>query len=186
MASNPPSTELTPLSDEERRRLEQSLTRLDRLARLMDEQFKLPVVNYRIGLDPIIGVIPGAGDWATWIVGVYIFWRSLRLEAPRPVLGRMVVNLLIDLVVGYVPALGDAFDAAFKANRKNVDMLLDYYGARRKRGAIELPGDVSDHLETRRTQSRLKRYAAGAAVVLVLLAVTALPFVVLWWLLTGG
>ncbi len=181
------TTELSTLAEAERAQLEARLGRLDRLARLMDDQFRLPVIGYRVGLDPIIGLIPGGGDWATWVVGVYIFWESLRLDAPRQLLGRMTVNLMVDLIVGYVPGLGDAFDAVFKANRKNVDLLLDFYGAKAtgRRGEdrrLRLPDDLPEHLEKQRKKSKLVRYLAGSLVVLMLLGLAAVPIVVLWWL----
>lgn len=173
------------VSAAERERIEATLGRLDALARLMDDQFELPVVGYRIGLDPIIGVIPGGGDWATWIVGVYIFWKSLLLDTPRALLARMAGNLLVDLVVGYVPGLGDVFDAAFKANRRNVDLLFAHYGVHRGDQAPRLPADLPAHLEEQSRRSKVLRYLLGGLVVLVLFAAAALPIAVLWWLLSG-
>ncbi len=173
------ATDLARRSDDERAALETSLGRLDRLARLMDDQFELPLVRYRIGLDPILGIIPGGGDWVTWVVGVYIFWEALGMDIPRRKLARMVYNLVVDLIGGYVPGVGDVFDAIFKANRKNVDLLLDHYGATRTGGTPRLPAE----LPAKRTSSTALRYLAGFGVVLVLLGVAALPFVLIWWLL---
>ena len=179
------TTELAPAPDAERDRLERTLGRLDRLARLMDDQFELPVLGYRVGLDPLLGLIPGGGDWATWVVGVYIFWESLRLDAPKGILTRMVANLTIDLIAGYVPALGDLFDAAFKANRRNVDLLLDFYGANTGAKEPRLPTDLPARVDDHRGTSKLVRYLAGLVVVLVLFAIAALPIVLLWWVIKG-
>lgn len=179
------TTELATVPASERDRLERTLGRLDRLARLMDEQFELPVLGYRVGLDPILGVIPGGGDWATWVVGVYIFWESLRLDTPKGLLTRMVVNLTIDLVVGYIPALGDLFDAAFKANRRNVDLLLEFYGVNPDAQEPRLPSDLPARVEQERGKPKLVRYLAGFVVVLVLFGLAALPIVLLWWLIKG-
>lgn len=166
------------LAPAERDALQHSLARLDRLAHLMDEQFRLPIVGWRVGLDPIIGLIPGGGDWAAWVPGVYIFWEALRLGAPRRMLARMVFNLTVDLVVGYIPGPGDLFDAAFKANRKNVDMLLAHYNARRVDTRLALPAELP---APDAPKSRLLRYAAGALAVIFLFLIAALPFLLLWW-----
>lgn len=167
----------------DRAALERSLARLDRLAHLMDEQFKLPIVGWRVGLDPIIGLIPGGGDWAAWVPGVYIFWEALRLDAPRPMLVRMTVNLTVDLVVGYIPGPGDVFDAAFKANRKNVDMLLKHYQVRRVGAQLKLPVELPAPMAKK---SRLLRYSLGILAIIFLFAIAALPFVLLWWWLNAG
>ncbi len=179
------TTDLATVDDAERARLERTLGRIDRLARLMDDQFELPVVGWRVGLDPIIGLIPGGGDWATWVAGVYIFWESLRLGAPRRILTRMVINLTIDLVVGYVPALGDVFDAAFKANRRNVDLLLEFYGAKRGDNTPRLPSDLPARVDEEREKAGVLRYLGGLIVVLLLFALAAVPILVLWWLIKG-
>jgi hypothetical protein len=176
-------TDIATIPDDERALTERSLGRLDRVARLMDDQFKLPVVGYRVGLDPVLGLLPGGGDWATWVVSVYIFWESLRLGAPTPILVRMFFNITIDLITGYVPILGDAFDAAFKANRKNVDMLLDFYGVKRGEDHLKFPTDVPEHVQAERQKPGIGRYLLGLMVVAALFVVAALPIVVLWWLL---
>jgi hypothetical protein len=182
MPSSEP-TELATIPAEERAEIEQTLGRLDRVARLMDDQFELPIIHRRIGLDPIIGLFPGGGDWATWVVSVYIFWESLRLSAPKTMLVRMVTNVTIDLVTGYVPLLGDVFDAAFKANRKNVDMLLDFYGAKKGEKRLQFPSDLPENVEREREKAGVGRYLVGLVVVLGLFLVAALPIVLLWWLL---
>ena len=169
----------------ERTVLERDLQRLDALARLMDDQFELPVIKKRIGLDPIIGLIPGGGDWATWVVGVYIYWKSLRLGVPRRVLTKQVYNLTVDLVVGYMPGLGDLFDAAYKANRRNVDLVLDFYGATNRSDAPRLPSNLPAHVEDEQSKGGLLRYLGGFLVVLALLALAAVPLLLLWWIIKG-
>ena len=81
-----------------RAEIEQSLKRLDRIALLMDDQFEIPIIKKRIGLDPIIGLIPGGGDWVVWFVSVYVFWEAARLGAPLPLLVRMASNIAVDLL----------------------------------------------------------------------------------------
>ncbi len=77
-------------------------------------------------VDPIVGLIfPGVGDLAMTAVGLYPVWVALRRRMPGIVVARMLKNLAIDLLVGAVPIVGDAFDFAFKANRKNADLLVE-------------------------------------------------------------
>jgi Domain of unknown function (DUF4112) len=99
--------------------------RLKTLAHLMDESIRLPG-GYRIGWDGIIGLVPGLGDVAGLAVAAYIIAESARLGAPKSVLLRMSANTAIDTILGAVPVLGDLFDLAFKANRKNLHLLQAY------------------------------------------------------------
>lgn len=177
------SSALEPLSAEERGDIEQSLTRLDWLAELMDDKFELPIVRTKVGLDPIIGLIPGSGDWLTWIVSVYIFWEAAKIGAPKGLLIRMAAITIVDLIAGYVPAVGDLFDVAWKANRKNVEMLKDYYGASTGSEGTTLPTDLTEEALQEHRGSRLPRYALATLIILILLAFAAVPFVVLWWVL---
>lgn len=178
--------ENTALATVDRDRLKRSLTRMDRLAHLMDEQFRVPLVGWRVGLDPIIGLIPGGGDLASWVAGVYIFWEALRLDIPRRLLARMAANLALDLVAGYIPGPGDIFDAAFKANRRNVDLLLAHYQARRSGAQFNLPAALPARVDRTSTGARLVRYALGIAAIIGLFAIAALPFFLLWWWLNAG
>lgn len=97
---------------------------IEHLSRLLDSQYAIPGTNIRFGLDSIIGLIPGIGDAVTTAMGAYIIYRAHQLGAPKPLLARMVLNLTIDGVVGAIPIFGDLFDFAFRANLKNVRMLL--------------------------------------------------------------
>jgi hypothetical protein len=142
----------------------------------MDDQFEIPIVNYRIGLDPVLGLVPGGGDWAAWVAGVYIFWVALRLDVPDRILWKMFGNIVVDLVVGYVPAAGDVVDALYKSNRKNVDLLLDHYDAHDpRRLPSEMPADTD-------ARSPIQTYAVGIGVTLLLTLVAALPILLIWWL----
>jgi hypothetical protein len=162
-------TELIERRDTRRRAME----RLDRVAALMDDRFEIPIVGVRVGLDPLIGLIPGGGDWVVWFVSVYIFWEGLRLGASFETLLRMAANIAIDLVVGYIPGAGDLFDVLFKANRKNVELLrTEMVGTK--------PGDELPELPQ---HSKAARYALGIAIVLSLFALAAVPFVVLYFVL---
>jgi hypothetical protein len=99
------------------------LRELETLARLLDEQFRIPGTSIRFGLDALVGLVPGLGDIATALVSLYVVARARDLGAPAGVLALMVGNILIDMTVGAVPVLGDVFDIAFKANRRNLELL---------------------------------------------------------------
>lgn len=96
---------------------------LERLAWWLDDSFRIPGTNRRVGLDGLIGLIPGVGDTATTAIAAYIVYRAWRMGAPGHVLARMGGNVAIDFLVGSVPVLGDVFDLAFKANRRNLELL---------------------------------------------------------------
>lgn len=97
--------------------------RIRRVSRLMDDAIRVPLINYRIGLDPIIGLIPGAGDVVSVGVSVYTILAARRLGYGGRVLGRMALNVLLDFVVGTVPVVGDLADFLLKANQRNVRLL---------------------------------------------------------------
>jgi hypothetical protein len=97
-----------------------------RLAYLLDNSIRIPGIGYRIGIDPIIGLIPGAGDAIGTILSLYIVLVANRMGVSRKTLLRMVYNIGVDALVGAVPIFGDILDAAWKANVKNV-ALLDAY-----------------------------------------------------------
>lgn len=98
------------------------LRRLRALSRLLDSAFPLPG-GYRIGLDGIIGLIPGFGDIAGSVASSYIIIESARLGASTATLLRMVANVLVESVIGLIPVLGDLFDIAWKANEKNLALM---------------------------------------------------------------
>jgi hypothetical protein len=99
------------------------LTQADRLAWLLDNSIRIPILNYRIGLDAIIGLIPGVGDAAGLLMSSYIVLQAIRLGTARAILMRMMLNIAIEALVGTVPVLGDLFDATFKSNMRNVRLL---------------------------------------------------------------
>ena len=99
------------------------LQQVDRLAWLLDNSIQIPIINYRIGLDALIGLIPGLGDAAGLVVSSFIVLQAIRLRAPRAILTRMVFNIVMEALIGLIPVLGDLFDATFKANVRNVRLL---------------------------------------------------------------
>jgi Domain of unknown function (DUF4112) len=109
-----------------------SLERLRQLAHLLDDRFRIPGTTYRIGLDGLIGLVPGVGDAVTTLLALYIVLEARRLGVPLTKLGRMGLNVGVDAVLGAVPLLGDLFDVAWKANRRNLALLLDHLDAERR------------------------------------------------------
>lgn len=96
------------------------LARLEALARLMDAQFNIPFLPIPIGLDTLIGLIPGIGDTISLGVSSYIILAASRLGVPKRHLIRMGGNMLIDWVIGLVPIIGDIFDIGWRGNLRNV------------------------------------------------------------------
>jgi hypothetical protein len=93
------------------------------LGKLLDNSIPIPGTSWKIGLDPIIGLIPGVGDLAGALLSGYIVLEAVRAEVPTFTLVRMIANVGIDTLLGAIPALGDVFDAAWKANTMNVALL---------------------------------------------------------------
>ena len=105
-----------------------SIQRLRKLSRLLDNAIAIPGTKFRIGLDPIIGLIPGAGDFIGTALSAYIVIEAARLGLPKQTLGKMVYNIVLESVVGAVPIVGDWFDFAWKANVKNIELLESHLG----------------------------------------------------------
>jgi hypothetical protein len=99
------------------------------LAKLLDNSIGIPGTSWKIGFDPIVGLIPGVGDLVGAILSGYIILEAARAEIPTLTLVRMLGNLGIDTLVGAVPAVGDLFDAAWKANTRNVALLESHLGS---------------------------------------------------------
>jgi hypothetical protein len=103
----------------------QRMQRLRSLAWLLDNSIPLPG-GYRIGLDPIIGLVPGLGDAIGALISAFIINEARSLGAPRSILLRMLGNVVIETAVGAIPFAGDVFDAAYKANTRNLALLARY------------------------------------------------------------
>lgn len=102
---------------------DRAVERLRVLVRLMDEAVAIPGTGIRIGLDGLIGLVPGIGDAAGAVVSAYLVLASIRLGVGAPVAARMLLNIGVDAVVGLIPLLGDLFDIGWKANRRNLKLL---------------------------------------------------------------
>jgi hypothetical protein len=99
------------------------LRRLERLAVFLDSAIVIPGTNFRFGADALIGLFPGGGDVVGAALSGYIVYESWRLGVPAAGLARMAANVAFDTVLGAVPVAGDLFDAAWKANLRNIDIL---------------------------------------------------------------
>ena len=99
---------------------------VERLARLLDDVVAIPGTRIRVGLDSILGLLPGGGDLIGGALSAWIIVAAARLGAPPAVIARMGANVLADAAIGAVPVLGDIFDIVFRANRRNVELLGRY------------------------------------------------------------
>jgi Domain of unknown function (DUF4112) len=96
---------------------------LERLAHWLDSVFEIPGIRVRFGIDALLGLLPGVGDTASALASVYILQAASRFGVSRITVARMTLNVVIDLLVGAIPIVGDLFDVYWKANRKNVELL---------------------------------------------------------------
>ncbi|HEY9908358.1 MAG TPA: DUF4112 domain-containing protein, partial [Thermosynechococcaceae cyanobacterium] len=97
--------------------------RLRTLTHVLDKSISIPGTRHRIGIDPLLGLLPGGGDVAGAVLSAYIVLSAAQFGLPKETLVRMLSNLLLDMVLGALPFLGDFFDATWKANSRNLDLL---------------------------------------------------------------
>lgn len=93
------------------------------MAHVLDDLVPIPGTKFRIGLDPILGLVPGLGDWISWVLSGHLLWCAWRLGASASTLARMMGHVALDAVIGVVPLLGDLFDVVWKANDRNLRLL---------------------------------------------------------------
>ncbi len=132
----------------------------------MDDLFRVPILGWRVGLDAIVGLIPGVGDTATTLASLYILVSAVRYRVPKVTLLRMGLNLGIDYILGALPLVGDVFDAWWKSNQMNIDLL-------RERATVSASeareGKLSDWLFVGLIILLLVGLAVGAALISVFL-----------------
>jgi hypothetical protein len=119
-----PEWELLPPEEKQRRASLEPLFKW--LALIMDEFLRVPGTKFRIGLDPLIGLIPGLGDTASAVVSAMALIQAARRGVPKILLARMSVNILVNELVGIVPGIGDAFSFWFKSNSRNYALLQEH------------------------------------------------------------
>lgn len=115
-----PGPEVTANAPSPRRR------RLERVAWLLDNSIRIPFTSRRIGLDSLIGLVPGVGDAVGGVLSTWILLQGVQLKVPVLTFARMIFNIAIEIFVGFIPFLGDLFDMGWKANHRNVQLLSDY------------------------------------------------------------
>ena len=103
------------------------LDSLERLANRMDSLFRIPGTGIRVGLDSILGLVPGVGDALAMAPAGYIIHQGWRMGASKVVLGQMFWNTGVDALIGTIPLIGDIFDIGHKANKKNVALLRRHF-----------------------------------------------------------
>ena len=103
-----------------------TLNRIRKFSRLMDSAFSIPGTKFRIGLDPIIGLVPGAGDIVDTAFSAYLVYLATRFNIPPKTLGKMIYNIGLEAVIGSVPLVGDIFDAFYKSNMRNLALLEEH------------------------------------------------------------
>jgi hypothetical protein len=121
MNSENDTPELDPYEDE----YSSHLRRIEKLAHLFDAQFSVPGTQIRFGWDGIIGLVPGIGDTLTVLPQLYLLFESWRLKLGTTVILKMLLNILIDWLIGMIPVLGDLFDVAFKSNLRNAKLVAE-------------------------------------------------------------
>jgi hypothetical protein len=109
-------------------RLQHRREQLQRLAWLLDSSIAVPGTRFTFGVEALLGLIPFLGDAAGVLLSSYILLEAARMGAPKALVFRMAVNVAIEGIVGAVPLLGDIFDAAWKANQRNVRLLEAHFG----------------------------------------------------------
>jgi hypothetical protein len=97
-----------------------SVRRMEAVAHVLDTAFLIPGTNQRVGIDAIIGIVPGIGDAVTTLLSTYVIWEARQLGLPRVAIARMLANLAVHASVGTIPVIGDVFDAFFRVNQRNM------------------------------------------------------------------
>ena len=99
---------------------------LDQLAWLLDNAFRVPGTGWRFGLEALLGMVPVAGDVVSGFLGLFLLIRALQFKLPKIVVVRMLLNSLLDLTIGAIPFIGDAFDFVYKSNTRNMKLFHEY------------------------------------------------------------
>ena len=138
---------------------------VDRLAWWLDNAITVPGTRFRIGFDALIGLIPGVGDLVGTLLSSYIIGVAASQGLPRSALARMAINVALEAIVGVVPIVGDLFDAAWKSNQRNIQLMRQFR--------------VRPDAARRQSRAVVAAWAAGVIALVVLLAIGA--FAVVRW-----
>ena len=102
---------------------EEKLLRLKLLSEKLDNSIKIPGTNQKIGIDAIIGLIPILGDFIGVIFSTYIMYSGIKMGVSSKIVKKMAINIAIEFILGSIPIIGDIFDALWKANKRNVELI---------------------------------------------------------------
>jgi hypothetical protein len=143
------------------------LKRMRQLTKLLDNAIAIPGTKQRIGLDPLLGLIPGGGDTVSAAFSGYIIIEAARMGLPRSALVRMVGNIILDMVVGAVPFVGDIYDTVSKANVRNMQI-------------------VERHINVPQPSAKVDRLFIGLLIIVIIalaLAAGAISVLVFSWII---
>ncbi|MBE9004358.1 DUF4112 domain-containing protein [Fortiea sp. LEGE XX443] len=150
-----------------------SLRRLRHLSRVLDKAITIPGTEISVGLDPLLGLLPVGGDVLTLLFSGYIILEAAKLGASKATLGRMILNIIIDSLIGSFPVAGDLFDFTWKSNEYNIKLL-------------------EEHLKIPHNTQKVDTWFVLAVLFgllligIVLITIPVLLISALWRLLTGG
>ncbi|MGQ8365584.1 DUF4112 domain-containing protein [Glaciecola sp. 1036] len=113
-------------------RAPKELLKAQSLANLLDYSVRIPIINFHIGLDSLIGLIPGVGDGLMMLLSLRIIWLARKMNVPKPLISVMLRNTVIDFALGLIPIVGDIADMVFKANIRNVRIMEKYWVSQNK------------------------------------------------------
>ncbi|NHN47130.1 DUF4112 domain-containing protein [Halostella sp. JP-L12] len=108
---------------------ESALKRMRMVGTLLDDAIRVPGTDFRVGIDPIVGILPVAGDSVMSVISMYIVLEAANLGVPMSTVAKMVLNIAVDTVFGSVPVIGTLFDAGWKANKRNVKLVEQHLDA---------------------------------------------------------
>ncbi|MES2454802.1 MAG: DUF4112 domain-containing protein [Bacteroidota bacterium] len=111
------------------------LSWVSRISYLMDSQFRFPGTNFRFGLDPLLNLVPFAGDMAGFIVSGGLLLAMARKGASNRLVVMMSLNILLDATIGAIPVIGQIFDFFFKANARNMKLMREHYLENKHQGS---------------------------------------------------
>ncbi len=120
-----------------------NLQKIRKIAKLLDTAIGIPGTKIRFGLDPILGLIPGGGDLISAGISAYMIYLATRFGLERAEIFKMIKNVAIETAVGSVPLAGDIFDAYFKANMRNLEILEKHIDKNEASDRVQIAQDLS-------------------------------------------
>lgn len=116
--------------------------RIEALETILERSITIPGINYKIGLDAIVGLVPVGGDIIAGLMSAYIIWEARNLGMSRWALARMAGNTLFDTAIGFVPLLGDAMDVLFRSNTRNLRIIRKHLDRHHPKTVV-LEGEIT-------------------------------------------